>query len=113
MEVFLLVICTSLWVLIDAKTIGVKKGQIAGMGDMGAWGWFFVCLLLWIIGFPFYLAKRGEFKRINSKLSPVQKTNSLPLNSDYISQLEKLAQLKEKGVITEEEFLIKKKVILI
>ena len=66
---WIIVIATSVWVLIDAKTIGVKKGQIQGMGNLGPWGWFFVCLLLWIIGFPFYLAKRSEFKRINSGLS--------------------------------------------
>ena len=63
---WLVIIATSIWVLIDAQTIGVKKGQIQGMGNMGPWGWFFVCLLLWIIGFPFYLAKRQEFKRINA-----------------------------------------------
>ncbi|WP_206199408.1 OB-fold protein [Parasulfuritortus cantonensis] len=67
MDLFwIIVIATSIWVLIDAKTIGVKKGQIQGMGNLGPWGWFFACLLLWIIGFPFYLAKRSEFKRINS-----------------------------------------------
>ena len=65
--IWIVVIATSLWVLIDAKTIGVKKGQINGMGNMGPWSWFFACLLLWIIGFPFYLAKRGEFKRINAR----------------------------------------------
>jgi hypothetical protein len=70
MDLFwIIVITTSVWVLIDAKTIGVKKGQIQGMGNLGPWGWFFACLLLWIIGFPFYLAKRSEFKRINSGLS--------------------------------------------
>jgi hypothetical protein len=65
---WIIVIVTSIWVLIDAKTIGVKKGQIQGMGNIGPWGWFFVCLLLWIVGFPFYLAKRSEFKRINTEL---------------------------------------------
>jgi hypothetical protein len=63
--IFLVIIGTSIWVLIDAKSIGVKKGQIGGMWNLGPWGWFFVCLLLWIIGFPFY--KRSEYKRINSK----------------------------------------------
>ena len=62
----LVVIGTSIWVLIDARTIGTKKGQIKGMGDMGPWGWFFACLLLWIVAFPFYLAKRGEFKMVNA-----------------------------------------------
>lgn len=64
---FIVVLGTSIWVLVDTKTIGVKKGQLKGMADLGPWGWFFVCLLLWIIGFPFYLAKRGELKRINGK----------------------------------------------
>jgi hypothetical protein len=69
MEVILwmIVVASSIWVLVDAKSIGVQKGQIKGMGDIGPWGWFFVCLLFWIIGFPFYLAKRGEYKRINGK----------------------------------------------
>ena len=65
--VWIMVIVTSIWVLVDAKTIGVKKGQITGVANMGPFGWFIVCLLLWIVGFPFYLAKRGEFKKINGK----------------------------------------------
>ena len=64
---WIIIIATSIWVLVDAKTIGVKKGQIGGMGNLGPWGWFFVCLLLWIVGFPFYLAKRPEYKRVNGK----------------------------------------------
>lgn len=68
MDIFwVIVIATSIWVLVDAKTIGVKKGQIQGMGNLGPLGWFFGCLLLWIVCFPFYLAKRGEFKRLNGK----------------------------------------------
>ncbi len=63
----IVIIATSIWVLVDAKTIGVKKGQLKGLADLGPWGWFFVCLLLWIVGFPFYLAKRSELKRINGK----------------------------------------------
>jgi hypothetical protein len=63
----LVVLATSLWVLIDAKSIGVKKGQLSGLANLGPWGWFFACLLLWIIGFPLYLAKRPELKRINGK----------------------------------------------
>jgi uncharacterized membrane protein len=101
----LIVLGTSIWVLVDAKSIGVKKGQIKGMGNMGPWAWFFVCLLLWIIGFPFYLAKRGEFKRVNSGQS-----NSI--SNDSISQLEKLAEMKEKGILTEEEFTAKKQELL-
>ena len=64
--VLLIVIGTSIWVLFDAKSIGVKKGQIKGIANMGPWGWFLSCLGLWIIGFPLYLAKREEYKKINS-----------------------------------------------
>jgi hypothetical protein len=64
--IWLLIIGTSIWVVFDANSIGVKSGQIKGIGSMGPWGWFFACLLFWIVGFPLYLAKRGEFKRINS-----------------------------------------------
>jgi hypothetical protein len=64
--VWLLVIASSIWVVVDAKSIGVKRGQIKGLGNMGPWGWFVACLLLWILAFPLYLAKRSEFRRINS-----------------------------------------------
>jgi hypothetical protein len=99
-------------VLIDAKTIGVKKGQIAGMGNMEPWGWFFSCLLLWIVGFPFYVAKRGEFKKANAVVPPQPESKKPSTSSESIAQLEKLAQLKEKGLITEEEFAKKKKELL-
>ena len=65
--IFIVVIGTSIWVLFDAKAIGIKKGQIKGLANMGPVGWFFTCLLLWIIAFPIYLAKRAEFKKINQK----------------------------------------------
>jgi hypothetical protein len=65
--IWIVVIATSIWVLMDAKAIGVKKGQIQGVSNQGPWGWFFVCLLVWIIGFPLYLTKRSEYKQINGK----------------------------------------------
>jgi 8-oxo-dGTP pyrophosphatase MutT (NUDIX family) len=67
--VWFLIIGSSIWVVVDAKSIGVKRGQIKGLGSMGPWGWFFACLLFWILGFPLYLTKRNEFKRINSAAS--------------------------------------------
>lgn len=63
--VWLIVIGTSIWVYIDAKKIGVKKGQLDGFCDLGPGAWAVVCLLLWIIGFPAYLIKRGEYIKIN------------------------------------------------
>jgi hypothetical protein len=64
---WLLVIVTSLWVFFDAKRIGIKKGQITGIANLGPGGWLVVCLFLWIIAFPTYLIKRPQFIRINQK----------------------------------------------
>jgi hypothetical protein len=62
MWMWLIVVASAIWVVIDAKNIGVKKGLVTGLGNIGPWGWFFVTLLLWIIGFPMYLYYRGKFK---------------------------------------------------
>lgn len=65
--VVMLIIGTAIWVLIDAKTIGARKGLTKGFFDLSPFGWFVVTLLLWIVGFPAYLAKRGELKRLASE----------------------------------------------
>ena len=46
MPILLVVIITSIWVFFDAKKIGVKKGQLKGVCNMGPLGWFIVCLLV-------------------------------------------------------------------
>ena len=61
--IWLIVIGTSIWVLIDTKTLGVRKGVIKGFFNMGPLGWFLGSLHLWIVVFPAYIAKRGEYKR--------------------------------------------------
>ena len=63
----LIVVGTSIWAYADAKSIGVKKGQLTGLADASPAGWLFACLLLWIVAFPIYLAKRGAYKKINGK----------------------------------------------
>jgi hypothetical protein len=97
----LVVLPTSLWVLVDATTLKVKKGKLGGgVFDMGVAGWFFSCLLLWIVAFPGYLAKRGEYKRLKDG-----KTNTL-------TDLQTLADLRDRGVLTAEEFEAKKAELL-
>lgn len=59
--ILLVVVGTSLWVLSDATRIGVRKGVIKGSADLGPGGWFAVCLMLWIVGFPWYLSIRSKF----------------------------------------------------
>lgn len=65
--VSVIIIASSIWVYFDAKAIGVEKGQIKGFTDLGRWGWFMACMLIWILGFPLYLSKRDTYKRINSQ----------------------------------------------
>lgn len=104
---------TAIWVLVDAKSIGVRKGLVKGAFNMGPWAWFFVVVFLWIVGFPCYLAARGKFKRAiadeqaAAAAASARPRNQLPTVS--IDDLEKLAALRDKGVITEEEFALKKK----
>lgn len=63
---WIVVLVSSLWVLADAKAIGIKKGQVRGLGNLGPAGWFLACLLLWFPAFFFYLYKRPAFKRANA-----------------------------------------------
>ena len=69
MVILLIVAASAIWVLMDAKSIGVRKGLIVGLGDMGPWGWFVATLGLWIIAFPSYLFYRGRFK--SAILTPI------------------------------------------
>ena len=50
-----------------------------------------------------------EALKNNNQQIKVEKNND---TNDYIKELEKLAELKEKGIITEDEFLSKKKQLL-
>ena len=58
------VIVSSVWVAFDASQIGIRKGLKKGALDMGPAGWFFACLLGWILVFPLYLSRRPELKRL-------------------------------------------------
>jgi hypothetical protein len=73
---FLLYVTTSLWVLVDAKTIETKKGGINGLGNMGPLGWFLSCIFLWVIAFPLYLYKRKAFKsNVQERIEPTLEYN--------------------------------------
>jgi putative oligomerization/nucleic acid binding protein len=108
----LIVLGTSIWVVVDAKSLGFGRRQLyPGRVDAGPWVWFFACLGLWIVAFPVYLVKRGKYKRLSTE--PLSKPVPYDArSSDPITQIERLAQLKERGAISEEEFLTQKKSIL-
>ena len=62
--IVVIVVASSFWVLFDARSIGVKRELPKPVFSMGVAGWFVVCLLFWIVAFPAYLVKRGEYKRL-------------------------------------------------
>jgi hypothetical protein len=94
---------TSLWVLIDSRNIGIKKGSTKGFFDMGPTGWFLACLLCWIAAFPVYLVKRREHL-----LKVADKQAGSTDDTDFVSQLDALADLSAQGVLTAEEFRTKR-----
>lgn len=59
--VLVVVVATAIWVYFDAKSLGVTRGD--GALSANPSGWLLVTLVLWIVGFPLYLAMRPEFKR--------------------------------------------------
>lgn len=64
----LIVLGTSIWVAADASGLDVKRGCLGGnFVDSGPVGWFFVTLLIWIIGFPLYLATRPKYVALKAK----------------------------------------------
>ena len=112
--VLAIVVGSSIWVLLDARSIGVKKGQLRGIANMDPGDWFICCLLLWIIAFPYYLSKRPQLLSINGKTQGLLKSRGgfATLKADSVDALEKLASLRDKGIVTEEEFQIQKTKIL-
>jgi len=62
MLMLIIVVASSIWVYFDAKSIGVRKGIVSGFLDLGPGGWCGATLLLWLVCFPLYLAKRSSLK---------------------------------------------------
>lgn len=61
---WIIIIGTSIWAGFDAHTLGMKRDKEKGV--YGPLFWFFGSLLLWIVMFPAYIAKRAQFKRLNN-----------------------------------------------
>ena len=114
MYVWIIVIASAAWVYVDAKMIGVRKGLISGMFDIGAGAWCAATLLLWIVVFPAYLIKRGALKAaVAAQAGASAGQGTAPAaHGDAIESLEKLANLRDRGVLTTTEFDQKKAQLL-
>jgi len=59
--IVLVIAISSVWVYVDATNNKIGKvPEQSGMFNMNAGAWALVTLLLWIVGFPAYLAKRNR-----------------------------------------------------
>lgn len=58
-------VASSTWVHLDARAIGVARGQAPGALDLGPWGWLVACLVGWLVAFPAYLMMRDDYRRAN------------------------------------------------
>ena len=63
----LLVVGSTIWVGLDAWSLGARSSLRTGIVDLGPVGWVIACLAMWIIAFPLYLATRGSIKRAIEK----------------------------------------------
>ena len=100
--VVLLILASSIWVYFDATRLGARKGLLkGGFTDMGPGGWLAACLGLWLVSFPLYLSCRSK---IQAAAGSSSKSASSTTPADFTDRLEKLADLRAKGVLTEDEF---------
>jgi hypothetical protein len=87
--------------------------------------WVFIIIgifswVLWILPLVFYIIQKNTvregieavFTRIKNEFNSLEGQRSKKQGQSDIEQLEKLAALKEKGVVTEGEFQAKKKELL-
>jgi hypothetical protein len=101
---FSVVFGTSVWVLIDSRNIGIKKGSTTGFFNMGPTGWFVACLLCWIAAFPVYLIKRREHLLMVASGEQSDSIHGGTHDTDFVSQLGTLTDQTERGALTADEF---------
>jgi hypothetical protein len=59
-----LIIPSSLWVFLDAHSIGARRGLVRGLANLAPAGWLLSSLLLWIVAFPVYCFNRQRIKAL-------------------------------------------------
>jgi hypothetical protein len=62
----------ALWVAYDAQRIGVRKGVVTGIADLGIGAWAAGCILLYIVAAPLYFWHRQTFRAANGRDSVPQ-----------------------------------------
>lgn len=95
-------------VILPSLAVAVRR-----LHDINKSGWWLLLYLIPLLGAIVLLVFFCTDSKEDNKYGMNPKSNnSNNLGSNAIFQLEKLAELKDKGIITEEEFESKKKQIL-
>ena len=77
--VLIVVIGSAIWVGIDAHNLGVKKGCLGGgFVDSSVAAWVAATLLIWIVGFPMYLATRPRYVALRAQATSATATTATP-----------------------------------
>ena len=113
----LAVIGSAFWAYSDAKA---RSKEGAKLEPFGPAGWFWACLLLWIVFFPWYLVKRSSnttsvkptLTRIVEQVSTPLRQNQQNMPASIADELTKFADLKEKGLISQDEYDSQRKKLL-
>lgn len=99
----------TLAVLLPSIAVGIRR-----LHDINKSGWWWLLCFIPLIGaiilIIFFCTDSKEDNKYG--MNPKQSNNINNLGNDALFQLEKLSELKDKGIITQEEFEIKKKQIL-
>lgn len=64
------------WVYLDARRLGVERGLVSGLTDMGPVGWSASVALLWVLAYPLYLSRRHRLS------AAVEQRGRRPLDDD-------------------------------
>jgi len=99
----------SLAILIPSIAVGARR-----LHDIGKSGWWQLIAIIPIIGWILIIVWLATDSKEDNQYgeNPKKGSHTNIVNDNSIEQLEKLADLKEKGIITEEEFNSKKQEIL-
>lgn len=107
--VLIVVIGTTIWVGYDARQNRIPTDSKPYSLNNGALAWVFTCILLWIAAFPYYLVKRS--KVLKESTAPHTDPSVSPPGNNF-AELERLADLRDKGILTEQEFQTQKAKLL-
>ena len=78
---FVIGLVLAIFVLYDAKKIGIRKGLVTGLGNLSAWGWFWATSILGILGFGIYWYYRGRL------IEAVAASSSGPISNNAVQSL--------------------------